>query len=154
MNLISFIGKYIGPLRIVNVAEAERTTYLGNSVVKVELANKTKEEYPEEVLKKIATKEQKDLTSLRQIRTSLIAEKVLALLVESELPVYDPSGANIQYLLQSVLPEAIQENTRIAYGKLFSKNYYAITLLDLNKALKNNGKPKDKKEDDKAGSPS
>jgi len=149
MEKIELIGKYVGPLRIINVRNVLRKTYLGRDIVEIEFANKEKKEYPAEDLKTIATKEPTDLSTLRQLEIAPVATSVLGVLVDSELPIFDPAGANIQYLLQTVLPESIQESTRMAYGKLFNKDYGAITLFDIDKVLKKDGKStKENKKDD------
>lgn len=142
MDKIKLIGKYIGPLRIVNLRDVKRKTYLGRDIIEIELQDKTLKEYPAEDLETIATKEAKDLSTLRQLEIEPVAKKVLGILADSELPIYDMTGANIQYLLQTVLPDSIQENTRKAYGKLFGKEYYSITYADLDKVLKKDGKQK------------
>ena len=149
MNKIKLIGQHVGPKRIVNLCEVERKTFLGRDVIEVEFDDKSKKEYSIETLEVITTKERGDLTSLRILEITPVAEKVLAVLVDSELPIFDPAGANIQYLLQTVLPEHIQEKTQKGYGKLFGKDYHSITLFDMAKVFskKDGRQTKDKKED-------
>lgn len=153
MDKLKLIGQFIGPRRIVNVCDAGRKTFLGRDVMEIEFDDGIKKEYPVETLEAIVTKESKDLTSLRILEITPVATKVLGILVDSELPIFDPNGANIQYLLQTVLPEQIQEKTREAYGKLFNKDYNAVTLFDMDKVLTKDGKLKGKTED-KNGTPS
>ena len=154
MDKIKLIGQFVGFRRISNLRDIERKTFLGRDVIEVHFDDGSKKEYPADTLDSITTKEKSDLTALRILEASVVATKVLGILVDSELPIFDPSGANIQYLLQTVLPEQIQEKTRKAYGNLFNKDYFAVTLLDMDKVLTKDGKPKDKKEDNKIGSPS
>lgn len=135
MNKLKLIGQFVGPRRIHNLRDVDRKTYLGRDVVEIEFDDDTKKEYPVDTLDAIATKEARDLTALRILEITPVATKVLGILVDSELPIFDPNGANIQYLLQTVLPEQIQEKTRNAYGKIFNKDYNKITLLDIDKIL-------------------
>ena len=141
--MIKYIGKFIGQRKIVEVKDAKRKTYLGRNVVEVKFDDKTSKEYPEEILKVIAIKEKTDLTALRDLTAKPTAEKIMAILVESELPISNPVEANIYYLLQDVLPEHIQEKTRLGTGKSFGKDYYDINLMDINQAI-TNGKSEDK----------
>lgn len=136
MEKIKLIGQYVGPKRIVNIRDVLRKTFLGRSVIEVQFDDNTKREYPVETLDVIVTKEKGDLTALRALEITPVAVKVLGILVDSELPIFDPTGANIQYLLQTVLIEQIQEKTQKAYGKLFGKEYHAVTLFDMDKVLR------------------
>jgi len=155
MDKIKLIGKFIGSRRIVNLRSAERKTFLGRDVIEIEFADNAKEEYPVDTLEAIATEKAIDLTALRQLEIAPVATKILGILTDSELPIFDPSGANIQYLLQSVLPDSIQENTRKAYGQLFNKDYCKINLADLDKVLKiNGGYSKNKQKINRDGTPS
>ncbi len=144
---IELIGKFIGPLRIVNFRDVKRKTYLGRDVVEVEFSDKIVKEYPAEDLETLATEEAKDLSVLRQLTINPIATKILGILADSELPIFDPAGANIQWLLQTILPDSIQESTKAAYGNLFNKDYCNITLADIDKALKKDDKSRGKKKD-------
>ena len=152
MDKIKLIGQFIGFRRIQNLRDVERKTFLGGDVVEIQFDDNTKKEYPIDSLDAITTKEKSDLTALRILEVTPVAIKILGILVDSELPIFDPNGANIQYLLQTVLPEQIQEKTRKAYGNLFNKDYFAVTLLDMDRVLTKDGKPK--KEDNKTGTPS
>lgn len=143
MKLIELVGKYIGRDKIIEAEDAQRKTFFGKKVIRV-FFDKEAKEYPEEVLKDIVTKEPIDLSGLRELRIKGVAEKVLAVLAESELPVFNPVGANIQYLCETILPQSIQENKYKACGKLFKKDYYEINLSDIDAALK------DGKENNKA----
>lgn len=154
MDKIKLIGQFIGFRRIQNLRDVERKTFLGGDVMEVHFDDDSKKEYPVDTLNSITTKEKSDLTALRILEVSVVATKVLGILVDSELPIFDPSGANIQYLLQTVLPEQIQEKTRKAYGNLFNKDYFTVTLLDMDRVLTKDGKSNNKKEDNKTGTPS
>ena len=145
-NKIKIIGKYIGPRKIVNVADVKRKTYLGRGIVRIEFDDETTKEYPIQDLEIIVSKEAKDFSTLRQLEVAPVAKRILGVLADSELPIFDPSGANIQYLLQTVLPDSIRENTQNAYSKLFDKSYFGISLADIDRILQN-GKEKDKKVD-------
>jgi len=70
-----------------------------------------------------------------------IAESVLMLLVESELPIED-----IKYLLQTTLPLSIENNVARAYKKFWGKEQYEVTLFDVEQSLRGNGKPKQKRD--------
>ena len=144
MEKIKLIGRYIGAKRITNFRISERKTYLGREITEIEFDDKTKKEYPSEDLEIITTEEAKDKTTLRQIQIAPVAAKILGVLADSELPTYHPEAANIQFLLETVIMESIQQNTRSAYGKLFNKDYYDITLADIDKVLKSDGKKKRK----------
>jgi len=133
--MLKFIGQYIGPDKIVEIKLAKRKTFLGNDVAEVTFENKKKMEYPLVSLNAITSKEKSDLTVLRNREAGPIAEKILAILTESELPISSPTRANIYYIIQDVVPESVQENTRKAYGKIFDKDYYEINMLDLDKVL-------------------
>lgn len=146
MNKLKLIGMFVGPLRIVNLHEIERKTYLGRDIVEVELGDKSKKEYPVEDLETIATEEAIDLSALRLLEIHPIATKILGILADSELPLFDPAGANIQYLLQSVLPDSIQESKNAAYGKLLNKKYCEITLSDIDRVFNKDVKPRKTKE--------
>ncbi len=146
MDKLKLIGLYIGNLSIVNFRDLERKTYLGRDVVEIEFNDKSKQEYPVEDLKTIATKEPKDPTALRDVREMIVAQKVLGILADSEISISDPVRANIQHLLQTVILASIQESQDRAYGKLFGKDYYSITLADLDRVLKNEKEKKKNKD--------
>ena len=140
--MLKYLGKFIGPDKIVGIKPSKRKTYLGNIVAEIELENETKIERPVDMLDAITTDEKSDLTELRTNEAKPVAQKIIAILTEAELPISSPVRANIYYLLQDLVPESIQKNTRDAYGKLFEKDYYEVSLLDIDKAL--NGKKHNK----------
>ena len=146
MDKINLIGKYIGPLSIINFREIERKTYLGRDIIELEFNDKSKREYPVEDLKTLATKDPLDFTALRDKEILITAVKVLKVLADSELPINDPTGANIQFLINTVIPNSIAENRHRAYGKLFSKDYEKITLADVDRVLTDEKFPEKKKD--------
>lgn len=139
---LKFVGKFIGVFKIVKIESVKRKTYLGREVVEVEFGTGAKEEYPAEDLNGITTDKGVDLTELRILKVQLIAPKLLGILVDSEVPLDDPTGINIPYVLQTVLPDSIQDNTKKAYGKLFGKDYNDVTLMDIDSILKKDDKSK------------
>ena len=143
-NKIKIVGKFIGPRKIVEIKLADRKTYLGNDVVEIKFDDGTKREYPEESLKTIVTKEKGHLTALRELAVKPVADKIMAILVESELPINNPVEANIYYLINQVIPDHLKEKDREVYVKMFNKGYYDINLYDWNQMLqKKDGKQKE-----------
>ena len=146
MEEIQLIGRFIGPRKIVRVKPVSRKTYLGRDIIGIEFDDKTIKEYPLEDLNIIATTDQKDLSTLRQLEIEPVAKKILGILADSELPIFNPVEANIQYLLQTVLPDSIQESTKIAYGRMFNKDYYEINLMDIDKVIRKEDKSRKPKQ--------
>lgn len=128
-------GKFIGSDQIQNIVLSKEKTYLNNEKVDIEYENGEKACLPKKNIEKIITKEQSDHTKLRIARTSRIAEEILILLAESEL-----LKADLDYLIMTLLPESLSQHKRLADKILWGKEDDDITLLDIEKVLRNGDK--------------
>lgn len=129
MDKDKLVGKYIGPNKIKDVSLLDRKTYLGGNVVKVRYKNKKKAEYPEEMVEKIALDKETDLTTLRDTFVKSVVEKMIVVLLESEIQIID-----IEYALTKVsssLNIHLDKANEILWGKEMTKR----TLADINKIL-------------------
>ena len=106
----------------------------------IKYEDETEEEFPNEAISYIVTKEKSDLTTLCEKRVTPIAEKILEILVESELKKED-----MEYLINDILPASIAESLRRANKILWEgKEFHEVTLLDIDKVLRKNGRAKKK----------
>jgi len=140
MNKEKIGGLYIGPKKIKSAKISISTTYLGKEKIIIKYEDETEEEFPTETISYIVTKEKSDLTTLCEKRVTPIAEKILEILVESELKKED-----MEYLINNILPASIAESLRRANKILWEgKEFHEVTLLDIDKVLRKNGRAKKK----------
>jgi len=128
--MMTLKGKFIGHDKILKVEPAGKT-YLGKPRVRLDFGG-TFLELPKEVAEEVATKEYvEDLAILQNKRIQPVAQKMVVLLTEAEL-----NRDDIQALIQTTLPNTIFEINKAGKEKLFGKKDHEVTLLDLDKILK------------------
>ena len=123
--------KYLGDKKIVKVEELDSKTYLGKPRVKVYLDDKTSKEMPQEIFESVATKKKIDLSDLREKFVKPVVEKLIAVLLESELP-----KEYMEYCLNTKLPLSVNWSIERAQEKMWGKKLTDITLRDIDKVLK------------------
>jgi len=124
-------GKFIGDKKIQETLVADRKTYLGKEVLAIIYEGGEVGELPAELAERIATDEAKDATTLRELFVNPVVEKMLAILLDSEIKI-----ADIEYVLgktSSSLQISLDKATEI----LWKKELYERTLADINKVLIN-----------------
>ena len=131
LSYLNFIGMFFGPDKISKVESIDEKTYLGKLKVKIYFDGDKQESLPLEVLQEVAKAEATDLNALRENRVKPVVEKILALLVESELTLEYQNYAINTKLLQSV-----QDAIDRASHKLWGKKNYELTLFDVEQILK------------------
>lgn len=134
-------GLYIGPKKIKVATTCSDRTYLGKEKIVIKFDDESTEEFPVEALSYIITKEKTDLTTLALNRVKPIAEKIMEILVESELKKED-----MEYLINNVLLASLNDALNRANIILWGgKEAYQITLADMEKVLKKHGGSKKRK---------
>lgn len=113
---VKFIGKYIGPDKIVGISVLEFTTPLGSAVFEVELESGQRNIYPEKALVAISTEEVKDHNFIRDRRIALMIGPIVDILKEYDLP-----AAQFGYALQCVAGSINNEFDR-ALNYLWTKD--------------------------------
>jgi len=135
MDLKKLSGKFIGANEIDEVVPVNEKTYLGNNKLKVKFKSEKEYIYPEEVLKDIVSDEKSDDSILRDKRVNPVVEKILAILVESEITLPE-----INYAIGPKLTEAISEAQKRANKVLTGKEDYELNLMDIEKILREHNK--------------
>lgn len=131
MDIKTLEGKYFGPFEIKKAILSERKTFLGKEKVELSLDNKKTEVLPLEIALTVITKEKSDLTNLRENWVAPVAEQILVLLVEAEVPQRD-----IDYLLGVKITESLNVNSKKAIGMLFGKPKAELNLMDIEEVLR------------------
>jgi len=138
-----FKNKYFGSSKISSVEKIKEKTYLGNDKVSVSLSNGTKKVIPLEMLVNGATPEAGDATKLRNLICEPIASKLMSVLIDSEVILFD-----IHHVIR-ILGESVERSKDRANSKLWGKivNVFEApqddrTLLDIEKVLTKDGKKK------------
>lgn len=129
MNYKHFIGKFIGPNKIVGMGSVGRWTYLKREVVEAEYENGNKEEFPEVVFNRIVTDEATDLTTLRDMYVKPVIEEVITILLEAEVSIADIE----QILARTSL--SLNDNLERANAILWGKDLMKRTVADIHKIL-------------------
>jgi hypothetical protein len=122
-------GKFIGDKKIKETFVADRKTYLGKEVLAIIYEGNQTGELPAELAEKMATDEPTDATTLRDMQVNSVVEKMLAILLDSEIKI-----ADVEYTLSktsSSLQISLDKATEILWGK----DLYERTLADINKVL-------------------
>jgi len=146
MDYKNFIGKYIGPKKIKDIVLLKNEkTYLEKNKVKVIFDDDKTYVYPEEALKDIVTENEQDASELRELRTKAVVEKILTILVDSELTLPE-----INYAIGPKLTASIQDAQKRANKILLGKEEYEVNLMDIEKILRSANKTMKKKHGNKA----
>ena len=133
-------GKYIGPNQIKGARLSDRKTYLGKEIVEITyepILNPTtnisydqpKEEFPQEMVGKIVTEKQSDLTTLRDAFVKPIVEKIIMIMLEAEIQIVD-----IEYALAQT-SNSLNVHLEKANEILWKKDLMKRTLADIQKIL-------------------
>jgi hypothetical protein len=77
--------RYISDKEIKTTSAADRKTILGNNVIEVEFEDGSKIQYPESIFNKLVSDKKYDLSELRDRVVKDVAEKVLAIMLDSEI---------------------------------------------------------------------
>jgi hypothetical protein len=88
---------YIADKEIKDKKTSKRKTLLGQSVIDVTFIDGSKKEYNEKIFNKIASEEKSDLTKLREDFCFPIAEDILKILLDYEVPI-----SYMEFLVQSI----------------------------------------------------
>ena len=134
-------GKFIGGNKIVGHKKSKEVTFLGKPKIVVKYASGKSETFPEEMLNYIVTDKQEDASSLRERAVVPVVEKILTILVESELSLDD-----IGYAVGPKLTFSLQDSVERALKTFFDKDIRVngvsgkVTLKDIDKILQQNGK--------------
>ncbi len=131
MKTEKYIGKYVGPNKIVTTEEVEDKTYLGNPKLKLVYENGKEMLFPAEVVEEVVTEEVSDLTKLRDARVAPVVEKILVILTESEL-----NNEDMNHAIGPKLSESLNQSFHKAQKILWGKENYEVTLFDIDKILK------------------
>ncbi len=133
-NLITdeITGHFYGPDEIKSIIPLERKTSQGEYAIKLVFINELQPsvELPFKVAKQTITQEASDLTKLRDARCNPIIEDLIKILLEAEVPLDD-----IPHCLDGVA-NSIDFSNKMAQEKLFGKKLFAVTLLDIDKVLR------------------
>lgn len=131
---------YFGPLKIKEMNGLADKTYLGNPRIRIVFENGEESEMPLEMFEKVASTTATDLTNLRDKKVKPIIEKMMAILVESELAVED-----VAYIIGNKLPFSLNDALDRANEKMWGKPQYKLSYMDIEKVLRKekNGKPND-----------
>jgi len=136
-----YIGKYVGPNKIIKASKAKRKTYLGNEVIEVEFENGDKKEYPRKILDETTTKEKTDLSELREKRVKSVTSEVIGICAEAEL-----TRPEIEYALGAKLNLSLNYSMKVARNILWDKDADDLTLYDIDRVIKKNQKKNAKKD--------
>lgn len=122
--------RYISEKEIKTTSAADRKTILGNSVIEVEFEDGSKIQYPESIFNKLVSDKKYDLSELRDRVVKVVAEKILAIMLDSEI-----KTSYIENLFQT-----IQQSLNFSFDKadeiLWGKSIYERTLYDADKIIK------------------
>lgn len=127
------VGKYFGPRKIKNVVESKEKTYLGKIKLILSFEDGSEETYPLEVVEGLISETSIDLSELRDRRVKPVIEKLLVVLLESELTKED-----LIYATGIKFTESLKGCEEKANEILWGKPNYQITLSDIDKILKKN----------------
>lgn len=92
---VKFIGKYVGPDKIVSIEVSDFTTPLGSAVFEVVFESGLKTIFPEKALVAVSTEEAKDHTFVRDRRFTVMMPDLINLVKE-----YDVPGTQVNNMLQ------------------------------------------------------
>ena len=126
------IGKYIGPNRIKEIILSEKKTLKGKEVYEVIYPNEVKQEFPLKVLLEVATKKQKDLNILRDLRVLPVIKEILEIITEADIKAED-----IRYCIGK-MQHSISESVDRAFKVKWGKEKYEQTLMDIHRILVDN----------------
>lgn len=129
---MKYKGRYIGPNKIEKAVKSTIKTYTGEERMSLTYTNDITEDFPLAVIEQVITDTMSDYECLREKRCIPIAEKVLILLTEAELPRED-----MDYLLNVKILESINMARRNALDTLFGKIDEKLTLYDLDRVIQN-----------------
>ncbi len=131
METEKYIGKYVGPNKIITAEEAEEKTYLGNTKLKLVYENGQTVLLPTDTVEAVMTEELSDLTKLREARVNPLVEKILVILTESEL-----TNEDMNYAIGPKLTESLNMAVNQAQKILWGKESHEVTLMDIDKVLR------------------
>lgn len=131
MSVKKFKGKFVGPYKIEEISLSSEKTYLGKPKVVLTFENNKTQELPLEVLQSIVTKTKSDLTELREKKVKPVVEKILIILVESEL-----GQTDLNYAIGPKLTESLNQSFRLANEALWGREKDDVTLMDVEKVLR------------------
>lgn len=141
MKTKKLVGKYFGPNKIVSCyAFQEEKTYLGKGLTMLVFENGVHQAFPDEVIDTVVTKQPIDLSDLRDKRVKPVIEKILVILLESELKKED-----MEYVINVRLQASIQQSLNLAQEKIWGKKGYEVTLMDIEQVLTGNKEKKAKR---------
>jgi hypothetical protein len=120
---------FYGEKEVKEVKNSDRKTYLAEPVVNIIFEDDTITEVPEEMYTALVG-EKKDATAMREAIGKLIAQKLLAILLNSEVRLVD-----IDYILQ-LTAYSMNQNLDKAGIKLWKKELDERTTQDVENILK------------------
>ena len=121
---------FYGNREVIGIVDSITKTYMGNPMKELVLNDKKVVFIPEDMLEEVITKELSDLTTLRMSKSKKTIQKVLAVLAEDNVLMKD-----IQYVLETVT-ESLNESAKAAGDKMWGKDSYDLTTLDIDNKLK------------------
>lgn len=92
-----YVGKFIGPNKIADIAPIDLTTPSGALVFEVTYELGHKEIFPEHGLVAVVTDDIRDFNYVRDVRVNLMVPQILAVVQEYDLP-----GSQMNYLLSMI----------------------------------------------------
>lgn len=164
--------RFIAQDKILSLEVSENKTWSGKPVWKLKLGNGKTVEYPEAVVRRIATKKRIDLTELQQRRTKKMfelmfttiaenydpkstdnypmTEKILEILAEDDLNITD----DVRYILEtsqlllqdiaSKILEAIAKSVAEANKVFWGMETHKRTMMHIDNVIKNDAKRREK----------
>lgn len=135
-KIMDFIGKYFGPNKIKTAWESKDKTYLGKPKVELEYENGETASYPLEIVEKLASDQPIDLTTLRDKRVEPVLEKILGILADSELTLDEIYYAVGPKLTASIEMSMDKCQNILWKGKELTSRYKTVTLMDMEKVLR------------------
>lgn len=131
---MKFINDYYGPYKITDTADSSEKTYSGKKKIILICGDKNFT-IPLEMANSVVSKKKTDLTQLREARVIPVVEKLLTVLVESEL-----TQLEMSYATGPKLTMSLNESFRKASEILWKKDKGDITLMDIQKVLSEDNK--------------
>jgi len=118
---------FIGERKIVNQELSENKSWSGLPVYKLKFADNTTKEYPEAVIKRIATQKRIDLTELQKKRTKKVIQLVLSLVANG----YDPKTDDNYPIAEKILEMLAEDDLNITDDVRYALETSQVTLQDV-----------------------
>lgn len=82
----NYIGKYVGPNKILSINVLDLKTSAGSAVMEIQYEGGKKDLYPEKGFAAVVSSEPKDMNHLRDARVALMVPEIIGVIEEYDIP--------------------------------------------------------------------